>query len=54
MVDFVAKHNITVDTVAFNGIEEIPKLVDYVHGGKLTGKAIVIVDPSQKKDKSQL
>ncbi|KAH6988325.1 chaperonin 10-like protein [Ilyonectria sp. MPI-CAGE-AT-0026] len=47
MLAFVAEHKITVDTVAFHGLDSVPELLEVAHQGKLSGKAIVIVDPEQ-------
>lgn len=38
MLDMVAEHNISVKTNSFNGLREIPKLVELAHGGKMAGK----------------
>lgn len=44
MLKFVAEHNIRVRTVAFNGLEEIPKLIELAESGKLAGKGVVLID----------
>lgn len=38
MLKVVAEHNITVKTNPFDGLKEIPKLVEFAHGGKMAGK----------------
>lgn len=47
MLQVVAEHKITVKTNPFNGLKEIPKLVELAHGGHMKGKGIIIVDPEQ-------
>ena len=49
MLDLVAQHNITVKTNPFHGLEKLPDLLDLVHGGKLAGKGIIIVDEQAMK-----
>ncbi|RFU32462.1 hypothetical protein B7463_g3861, partial [Scytalidium lignicola] len=44
MLKCVAEKGIRVRTVAFNGLEEIPKLIELSHSGKLIGKGVVLVD----------
>jgi len=44
MLNLVSKHNITSKTNAVHGLKEIPKLLELVHGGKMSGKGIVIID----------
>lgn len=47
MLDVVAEHKISVKTNPFYGLEEIPKVVELAHGGKMKGKGIIIVDKGQ-------
>lgn len=47
MLDFVAEHKISVRTNTFQGLEKIPDLLELAHGGKMSGKGIVIVDQEQ-------
>lgn len=54
MLDVVAKHNISVKTNAFRGLNEIPKLVELAHGGKMQGKGIIIVDEEQIENERKL
>lgn len=49
MLDVVAKHKISVKTNAFHGLDEVSKVVDLAHSGKMQGKGIVIVDEEQIK-----
>ncbi|KAL6233241.1 hypothetical protein BDW75DRAFT_252122 [Aspergillus navahoensis] len=47
MLEFVARHNISVDTQQFHGLSEVSTLLERVESGKLAGKAVVIIDGSQ-------
>jgi len=47
MLDVVAKHKISVSKNEFNGLEEIPKLIELAQSVKLTGKGMIVVDPQQ-------
>ena len=47
MMAMVAEHGIRVKTNAYRGLDNIPKLWDFAHGGKMQGKGIVIVDAGQ-------
>lgn len=47
MLEMVAEHGISVKTNSFKGIKAIPELIDFVHTGKMAGKAIIIVDEEQ-------
>lgn len=47
MLDTIAKHGVTVTTVPFQGLDKIDELSKLVHSGKLSGKAIIVVDPEQ-------
>lgn len=52
MVKLVADHNISVRTSPFYGLEKISQLIELAHGGKIKGKAVIIVDEEQiKKEK---
>jgi alcohol dehydrogenase, propanol-preferring len=51
MLDVVAEHNIRVRTNTFHGLNEIPKMLEFAHSGKMSGKAIVIVDKEQVEAK---
>ncbi|KAH8814935.1 chaperonin 10-like protein [Xylogone sp. PMI_703] len=44
MLACVVEKGIRVKTVAFNGLEEIPKLIELVETGKLAGKGVVLID----------
>ena len=49
MLDMVAEHNISVKTNPFFGLNEIPKLQELAHSGKMAGKGIVVVDQEEMK-----
>jgi propanol-preferring alcohol dehydrogenase len=44
MLEDVAKHKIKVETNLFYGLEEVPKMVELAHSGKMKGKAVCVVD----------
>ncbi|KZP19195.1 GroES-like protein [Athelia psychrophila] len=44
MLQLVAKHNIKVHTVPFDGLAEIQKCVELAHSGKLVGKGVILID----------
>jgi len=48
MLEMVAKHEIKVKTNPFFGLDEIPKLLDKVHTGKMAGKAVCIVSKEEQ------
>lgn len=54
MLDVIAEHGITVKTNPFYGLDKIGDLVEMVHGGKIKGKAIIIVDEEQIKKEKEL
>jgi len=41
MLQFVAKHRIPVKTNVYYGLNEIPKLVEEAHSGKMQGKGVI-------------
>lgn len=47
MMKVVSEDGISVKTNPFQGLAEIPKLVELAHSEKMAGKGIVIVDPQQ-------
>ena len=54
MLQLVAEHGISVNANAFDGLEEIGKLVHLAKSGKMKGKGIVIVDAEQiRKEKEK-
>jgi propanol-preferring alcohol dehydrogenase len=44
MLNDVSKHNIKVETNLFYGLDEVPKMVELAHSGKMRGKAVCVVD----------
>lgn len=48
MLDEVGKNKIHVEVNKFNGLNEVPKMVELAHSGKMKGKAVCIVDPEIK------
>jgi alcohol dehydrogenase, propanol-preferring len=53
MLQVVAEHRITVKTNPFNGLKEIPKLIELAHSGKMAGKGICIIDPKQIEEEKK-
>ena len=49
MLQIVAEHKIRVNNNPFFGLNEIPKLIDLVHTGKMAGKGIIIVDKDEQR-----
>ncbi|KAF2157123.1 GroES-like protein [Myriangium duriaei CBS 260.36] len=49
MLDEISANNITVKTNPFHGLDKIKDLTELVQGGKMQGKAIIIVDEEQIK-----
>lgn len=47
MLDLVAEKNITVKSSPFFGLNELPKLIDLAHSGKMAGKGILVVDEKE-------
>lgn len=54
MMKCIAEHGITVKTNPFHGLDKISELVDMVHGGKIQGKAVIVVDEEQMKREKEL
>lgn len=50
MLNLVAEKGITVKTNIFHGLQKIPELIEYAHGGKMQGKGVVIVDEEAVRD----
>jgi propanol-preferring alcohol dehydrogenase len=53
MLEVVSKHNITVSKSVFNGINEIPKLIELSKSGKMSGKGMVVIDPEQIEEEKE-
>jgi D-arabinose 1-dehydrogenase-like Zn-dependent alcohol dehydrogenase len=47
MLECIAKNGVTVKTNPFYGLDKIEELVELAHGGKIQGKAIIVVDNEQ-------
>lgn len=54
MLETIAQHGVTARTVPFKGLDKIEELVETVHGGKIQGKAVIIVDEKQIEDEKRL
>ncbi|KAF1355497.1 chaperonin 10-like protein [Delphinella strobiligena] len=54
MLECVAEHGIKVKTNPFHGLDQIENLTKLVHGGKIKGKAIIIVDDDQIKHEKEI
>lgn len=54
MVRFIAQHGVKVKTNVFNGLDEIEKLLEMVHSGKIQGKAVIVVDQQQIEKEKEL
>ncbi|KAH9905657.1 GroES-like protein [Xylariomycetidae sp. FL2044] len=48
MLRFMVQHGIKVKMEKFDGLSETNNLVEAVHDGKVQGKGVVVVDPSQQ------
>ncbi|EXJ60750.1 hypothetical protein A1O7_04903 [Cladophialophora yegresii CBS 114405] len=54
MLNDAAKHGVKVETNIFYGLEEVPKMVELAHSGKMKGKAVCVVDKAEfDKEKAQ-
>ena len=53
MLEMVAEHNISVRINPFFGLQEISKLVELAHSGKMAGKGVVIVDEFEIKRRKE-
>lgn len=47
LLDDVVKYDIKVKTNLFYGLEEVPKMVELAHSGKMRGKAVCVVDQAE-------
>ncbi|KAK5109743.1 hypothetical protein LTR62_006583 [Meristemomyces frigidus] len=54
MMQAIAEHGVTAKTVPFQGLDKIFDLVDMVHSGKVSGKAVIIVDGKQIEEEKKL
>lgn len=55
MLDVVAEHKVSVKTNTFQGLNELPKLIELAESGAMMGKGIIIMDEEQiKKEKENV
>lgn len=54
MMRDIVEHKIKVKTNVFHGLDKIKELTELVHGGKIQGKAVIIVDEEQIKKEREL
>ena len=54
MLKCIAQHGVTVKTNPFQGLDKIGDLVEMVHGGKIQGKAVIVVDPEQIEEEKKI
>lgn len=54
MVRFIVENGIKVKTNVFEGLDKIEELLEMVRGGKMQGKAVIIVDDEQIEQDKQL
>ena len=50
MLNLVAEHGIRVEKNVFHGLNEVPKMVELSHSGKMKGKAVCVVDEKAIQD----
>ena len=54
MLNDAEKHGVKVETNIFYGLEEVPKMVELAHSGKMSGKAVCVVDKAEfEKEKAE-
>ena len=44
MLEMVSKHKIKVETNVFHGLDKVGEMVELSHSGKMSGKAVCVVD----------
>lgn len=54
MLELVAEHGISVKTNPFYGLDKIENLTKMVHGGKIQGKAVIVIDEEQMQREKEL
>ena len=47
MLNETGKHNVKVETNLFYGLDQVPKMVELAHSGKMKGKAVCVVDKEE-------
>jgi alcohol dehydrogenase, propanol-preferring len=53
MLNDAERYNIKVETNVFHGLNEVPKMVDLAHSGKMSGKAVCVVNQAEfEKEKA--
>lgn len=50
MLELVAEHGISVNTNVFQGLDEVEKVVELAHSGRMKGKGVVVVDREQVEE----
>ncbi|KXH48638.1 alcohol dehydrogenase GroES-like domain-containing protein [Colletotrichum nymphaeae SA-01] len=54
LMEHVAKNGIKLKTNVFHGLDKIHELVELVHTGKMSGKAVIVVDEQQMENEKKL
>ncbi|GKT48161.1 alcohol dehydrogenase 2 [Colletotrichum spaethianum] len=54
LVKHVADHGIKLETNVFHGLDKIHELIELVHTGGMSGKAVIVVDEGQMKREKRL
>ncbi|KAK3942474.1 GroES-like protein [Diplogelasinospora grovesii] len=54
MMNFIVEQGINVKTNLFHGLDKIEELIEMVEGGKIQGKAVIIVDEKQIQNEKEL
>ena len=52
MLNDAEKYDIKVETNIFYGLDEVPKMVELAHSGKMKGKAVCVVDKAEFEKES--
>lgn len=54
MVRFIADSGVRVRTNVYEGLDKIEELLEVIHGGKIQGKAVIVVDQAQIEREKEL
>lgn len=54
MMKCIAEHGVSATVVPFEGLDKIGELTEKVHGGKIKGKAAIIIDQKQIDEEKKL
>lgn len=54
MVRFIADSGVRVKTNVYEGLDKIEELLKVIHGGKIQGKAVIVVDQEQIEREKEL